>query len=274
MRKQPGLNKVWGISLAMAGMLLVGCRSGKELTTKKKPPKEDCVELHEKAQLANYHPEWVSLKATVHLNSDGNTNSFKTTIRNKKDSAIWVSFTPRGVPLEGMRLLLTKDSVKVMDRLHKKFFAGDYNYIRETFKVDLDFAMIQDLMFGNYLGVEGDKINCDAIVGGYFLSALKKRAFHKHTEKGTHDSKAVSFLILPETYRLGNMMYIDPLNNQSLEVKYSEFEDHNGLIPATIEATIVADSKSEIKIVYTKITEGKEISMPFRIPDKYERISQ
>ncbi len=234
----------------------------------------NCNSLNEAALAANYVQKTVSLKSSMTYTSGGKSNSFNANLRVKRDSAIWGLFKAKGVPVEGLRVLLTKDSVKVIDRINKVYYTGDYNYVKRKFNVDLTFDMIQNLLVGNYLGINEEKINCDAIPGGYFVSELKKRVFYKGSEKDKLDEKAVGYVILPKTFRLGQLTYIDPVNSQKLDVHFTEFKDAGGQIPSNVNASILAGKdSSEFKVVYKKITYGKDLSMPFRIPENFEHAS-
>ena len=52
--------------------------------------------------------------------------------------------------IEGARVILTCDSVKFMDRIHKEYFVGGYDTLRKMLNIDdLDFEMLQSLLVGN-----------------------------------------------------------------------------------------------------------------------------
>ena len=126
----------------------------------------------------------LSGKAAVTYDSEKKT-SFKTHLRIKKDSAIWMSITPI-LGIEMARVLITKDSVKIISRVDKEYFIGDFEYINKLFNVDLDYQMLEALLTGNSLDFEqNDKIrsSIDRKKNKYYISTEKKRKVRKEIKK-------------------------------------------------------------------------------------------
>ncbi len=69
-------------------------------------------------------------------------------IRLKKDSIIWVSMRS-ATGIEGVRALITKDSILVINRLEKEYYAYRFEDLSEKFKFEFDFDMIQSIIVGN-----------------------------------------------------------------------------------------------------------------------------
>ncbi|MCR5888503.1 DUF4292 domain-containing protein [Hymenobacter sp. J193] len=72
------------------------------------------------------------------------------TLRIRKDSLIWLSI---GAPVIGevMRAHITPDSVQVIDRLHREYYAGNFTYLRQRFNLPVTFQQVQALLTGNYV---------------------------------------------------------------------------------------------------------------------------
>ena len=66
----------------------------------------------------------------------------------RKDSAIWISVTPV-LGIEVARLLVTNDSVKMMNRLNSTYFTGNFKLINKLFNADIDYDMFQSFLVGN-----------------------------------------------------------------------------------------------------------------------------
>ncbi len=81
-------------------------------------------------------------------NFQGSEYSIAGHIRIKKDSAIFVSIAPL-LGIEIARVLLTPDSVKIVNRIDNTFFVGDYRYISSFLNTYADFHMLQALLVGN-----------------------------------------------------------------------------------------------------------------------------
>src|SRR5690606_25542421 len=79
-----------------------------------------------------------------------NLNTF---LRMKKDSLIWVSVNAI-FGIEEMRLLISKDSVKILDKQNKIYTARSISYLQEVSGLPLDLQSMQDLLIGNELFLE------------------------------------------------------------------------------------------------------------------------
>ncbi|MBI2720711.1 MAG: DUF4292 domain-containing protein [Bacteroidetes bacterium] len=82
---------------------------------------------------------WISAKANVESNIDGKEEDFDIKLKIRKDSAILISIQYL-LGLQVAKVLITKDSVKMVDYIHKNYFKGDFNYINELLNADLDYA--------------------------------------------------------------------------------------------------------------------------------------
>ncbi len=79
---------------------------------------------------------------------EGNHFSISGHMRMKKDSAIFISMAPL-LGIEIARVLLTPDSVKIVNRIDNTYFIGDYRFIHGFLNTYLDFHMLQALLVGN-----------------------------------------------------------------------------------------------------------------------------
>lgn len=84
---------------------------------------------------------------TVNIkNADGKEQSAKGKLKAYRDSVIWASLTPFG--LEVARIRADKHSFGFIDFFGKKYFQGDYSYLKEFAGYDLDFYSLQALLIG------------------------------------------------------------------------------------------------------------------------------
>ncbi|QHT70570.1 DUF4292 domain-containing protein [Rhodocytophaga rosea] len=68
-------------------------------------------------------------------------------IRMKKDSIIWLSISKVGV--EGIRSLITQDSIFVVDKLKNDFTTYDFKSLSEKFGFNITFDLMQAAILGN-----------------------------------------------------------------------------------------------------------------------------
>ena len=126
---------------------MFACKS-KEKASRKPLEGKKTEYLLNQLKLNEFQFETISSKAEFTILQKEKKTSFKASIRMRKDSAIWISITP-ALGIEMARVLITTDSVKVINRLSKEYFIGDYNYINKKFNVELVFEDIQSVLLGN-----------------------------------------------------------------------------------------------------------------------------
>src|ERR1700704_1747762 len=74
--------------------------------------------------------EWLTLKASVDYTGHDETESFDVNVRVRKDSAIWISITPL-LGIEAVRVLVTRESMQILDRVHKTYTVHDFDYLEQ-----------------------------------------------------------------------------------------------------------------------------------------------
>ncbi|MGZ3903083.1 MAG: DUF4292 domain-containing protein [Bacteroidia bacterium] len=220
---------------------------------------------------------FASAKFNCELKMDSDEHSFNVSVRTRKDSVIWMSISKLGI--EAARVLITKDSVKFfMGLTEKKFFTGDFSYINQMLHADLDFNMLQALLFGNSaefydedekLKPGRDKTNCQ-----YFLSTVRKRHV-KRIVNGTEQPKeAVQTIWLdPQTFKIVTTEFDDVETKRKFKASYDDFKPVDKyLAPFKMFYKITAEKNIDADIKYSRISINEPQSFPFKIPPSYERI--
>ena len=122
---------------------------------------------------------WVTAKANVETLIDNKEENFDIKVNIRKDSAMLITIQYL-LGLQVAKVLITKDSVKMVNYIQKNYFKGDFNYINTMLNADLDFSVLQAVLFGNSaefyddddlkLKPVTDRQNCH-----YLLSTERKR---------------------------------------------------------------------------------------------------
>lgn len=232
------------------------------------------------SQLQNNKPVFhtLSARASLDIESQQTDLSMKAQIRVQKDSLIWMSFSPL-LGIEAVRILLTPDSVKFLDRINKNYFCGDYSFFHEFYQVDFDYDMIESIL----LGVDFRCYDSGEMKAGidnllYTLSTANRRKIKRFVR--THsDSERVllqDVWLDPQTFRIRKLK-LKEANRESrkLGAEYEMFESFpNGdVIPQQINLLIQAEQDLKLKIKLNKIELDESLSFPFGIPSSYEPIN-
>ncbi|HEY1115784.1 MAG TPA: DUF4292 domain-containing protein, partial [Chitinophagaceae bacterium] len=80
--------------------------------------------------------------------ADDKNYNLNANLRMYKDSAIWVSVNAI-LGIEALRLYITRDSVKILDKQNKQYTARSVDYLQEVTALPLNLAILQDLFVGN-----------------------------------------------------------------------------------------------------------------------------
>ncbi len=97
----------------------------------------------------------LSAKLKTKVISASLNQSFTTNIRWKKGEKIWLSMSIIGI--EGARVLITKDSIKIMDKINNRYILKPLSYIKQKTLVDLTFTDIENLLLGQLIFIDSAK---------------------------------------------------------------------------------------------------------------------
>jgi hypothetical protein len=224
--------------------------------------------------------KWLSTKFDASATYEGKTSDFNVTMRGRKDSVIWMSITdPLLGAVEGARVMLTCDSVKFMDRIHKEYFVGGYDTLRKMLNIDdLDFEMLQSLLIGNsvefYEEDEKLKPGTDRRECKYLLATIRKRKVRRvMNDNKVLREPAQSIWMEPDKFKILRIFFTDFNTNRTFDANYETFEPVDSLLfPRKMSFEIKAEHNLLIKIRYSKVSMNKELTFPYSIPSSYEKI--
>jgi hypothetical protein len=222
--------------------------------------------------------QWLYAKANVESLVDGKEESFDIKVKIRKDSAIWVEIEVIGGLIDVARLLITKDSVKMVDYIHKTYFKGDFNYINDALHADLDYDVIQAVLFGNSAEFHDDETKLKPVTDRqnchYLLSTERKRKLRKIQQGETELKKALQTITLnPDSYKIIKNEFIDPAVNRSFTANYRNFTQKDSVYaPYNVDIEVVAEKKANVKIEYVRIEKNKPQKISLKIPPKYDPI--
>jgi len=239
----------------LALLLCSSCKTKKLLTTKLKPiPAE---ELNIKNKNSELVCNWFAAKAKVLYQKDDSKLPFTMSYRIRKDSVIWISvLSPIG--MEGARILITKNSIQVLDRLNKKCYQKDYKFAKKYIPLDLDFETIQSILLNKRISTETSQLS----------SFVKNDQYLLRTE-----SNEMSY----DLYINSKDFYTEKAEIKHKFLNYSatiDYQDHKeyvdfGFIPLTTIFSLKGSVPITLKISLAKITPNNPQRIPFKIPESY-----
>jgi hypothetical protein len=219
---------------------------------------------------------WVTAKANVETLIDSKEESFDIKVNIRKDSAMLITIQYL-LGLQVAKILITKDSVKMVNYIQKNYFKGDFNYINDMLNADLDFNVLQAVLFGNSaefyedddlkLKPVTDRQNCH-----YLLSTERKRRLKRLQAGDNGLKKALQILTLnPDNYKIIKNEFSDPATNRTFIANYKNFTQKDSVYaPYHVDIDIVAEKKATVKIDYVRIEKNTPQKLSLNIPAKYE----
>lgn len=244
--------------------VLLSCASKKRLPSKEgtETRVSRAERLHILNNVAQHQLRYTTFngraKSSVAINRD--RYDVTANVRIVHDEAIWVSITAL-LGIEVGRVLITPDSVKIMNRLQAEYIGKPFNYLHKFTSRELDFSSLQHLLVGNVINKENDNlIEVWKRDDGYLL-----RGYSNDLLCLTH---------LDADYRTVHTSMDEAERGQRLQAFYSDYQGSPGYVfPHHMKISITA---AELDLLtdmnYNRVVYDEEVEMPFSVPSRYKEI--
>ncbi|MBO0357003.1 DUF4292 domain-containing protein [Hymenobacter sp. BT186] len=251
------MSKRIALGLLLAATVLGSCNR-KIFPTTAKPTAARPVP--EAVRATNLDFRFLSAKGKAQYEQQGGNLN----IRIRKDSVIWISASLIG--FEGFRAYITQDSVQVLDKLHREYYAGDYAYLSKRLNVPVTFDMLQALLLGNYLAPVSE-------------ATVPKVSTESAVQKVNYQQAGllVQQLIELGKGRVQQLTVRDSVTQNKVTVNYSDFQalERNPSPFAhttTVQLQQGQSAPATLTITYRNVDVDKErLLFPFSIPKGYAR---
>lgn len=258
-------------------LLFASCHPTKKIIDTPHPLKlkgANVITLFDSLQAHQFDFEWLSAKAEVeYTDRENSPESFDVNIRVKKDSVIWISVTPL-LGIEAVRVVITPDSMKIMNRLRKTYTARDLSFLDDMLKTHINFEIMQAVLVGNYFPyLKNEKLKSVYEDSTFvILSTLNKRQTKRIMEEKDPTKPIIQDFWIDDYYKINKSKITDDRLNRTLQAEYSNFSDVGQMrFPQTILVSVLTTSPLRIRVKYSKVVSGEPQSTPFTVPEKYER---
>jgi uncharacterized protein DUF4292 len=198
-------------------------------------------------------------KAKLKIIDKKSKTSFKGEIRMEKDKAIWMSITPL-FGLEVARVLITPDSIKILDRIHNEYLVKPFSYIQSTYKIPAQFGDLQSLLSGWLINRNHKQLKSDLIQDRYVLT-------------GKNNVMSTETFIIPDGYKIVEMNLVQSDANNSLKAIFEDYKPiEDQMFSLSRYIHIDSEDSLDIYINFSRLKMNKALSFSFIIPSKYEEI--
>lgn len=193
--------------------------------------------------------------------SRGKNQDVTANVRIIKDSAIWISLTASLLSIEAYRVLITKDSVILLNKLDKEVQYRSLDYLQEVTEIPFDYKTLQDLLVGNPVFIDSNIVYYKktesqilfSMVGSYFKNLLTLSA----------DSYSLTHSKLDD---------VDMARSRTADLTYGDYENKSGFNFSTYrEITVSEKNRLDIRFNYKQYEFNKDLSVSFNIPKNYTK---
>jgi hypothetical protein len=206
--------------------------------------------------------DYKTFSAKVRVEYDGKEGGDEATafIRLEKDKMMWLSL--RGaLGIEGFRLLVTRDSVKVMNLLKKQVQYRSISYLQEITELPFDFSTLQDLIVGNPVFVDSNIVSY-RVNGNNELLILMVGSLFKNLVTLDNSNYRIIHSKLDD---------VDLVRNRTCDISFNDYETTSGFAFSTKRRISVAEkSKLDINLDFKQYEFNKPVTFPFTVPKNYK----
>lgn len=184
--------------------------------------------------------------------ANGKTTRGTINFRAKKDSIIWFSVTP-GLGLEAFRGVITRDKVRLKDRLNGEDINMSFTEITDRYDLKLSLELLQNLMYAN---VPNEFSYRDRLirVGQYFELTQARDGIRYHSRVSTRHGK------------VEELTSTSMLDKGGLLANYPVFEDVEGQpFPNKMLLKLTYNSPEGIQVAIVNLEMTKVEFSPYPI---------
>lgn len=191
---------------------------------------------------------------------DGKKNEVNAFIRLKKDSLMWVKIDAI-IGIEAFRLMITPDSVKMMNKLDKIIQIRSINDLQDITHLPFNFEDLQNLIMGNPLYLDSNIVS------------------YKNSEN------AISFTSIGNLFKhfltVDNNRYLlqnsklddaDPSRARTCLLLYKDYQPYGEqFFSTTRQISFTEKNKLDIQLEFKQYTFNESLTYPFSIPKNYKQ---
>jgi len=192
---------------------------------------------------------------------DDKNYNLNVNVRMLKDSIIWLNVNATLLSIDVLRVMITKDSVKLLNKRDKVYTARSVDYLQDVTQLPLDLKILQDLFIGNPVFLDSNIVSYST--GKGITSLLSVGDWFKNLVTLTEPGKSLIHIKLDDA---------DAVRNRTADLTYNDYENKKGPNFSTKRRISVTEKKRlDVKIEFKQYDFNNEVSFPFTIPKNYDR---
>ena len=220
----------------------------------------------------------ISLKINAKVTSPKKSYNLNITYRNAKDSIIWININHNsGIPVA--RFLITPDSIKMLNRIDKKFLSLSNCQIVKKFGYDISFDMIQSIFSAQLINLDSEKTIMQVYKhykvyqdsNRYVLQNIKRNKLNRLHKKEKINDYLIHKTQIDNNFKILSILIQDYVNNREIKITYPEYQKNSECMKEIDISLKKSEEKMLMKLKIKKIKLNKsKLNFSFKIPEKYE----
>lgn len=251
-------------------LTFAGCKSTRKVGTVEMGKAKAHNEFFALMQEQAFQYKTLTARLNVDLNLPGNSMSSRVDLKMVKDSAFQLSVQPF-LGIEVFRAEISVDSVKVIDRMNKRYVADNYADLKGETPIEFNFYNLQAL-FTNRLFLPGQQ---DISPKQYSRFKLKQDGTTAEIEVKDVMGLLYTFMADGEEKILSTGI-AEPSGSYALQWDYTDFRLTGGQpFPMKMDVQVLKDGTSQggMTFYFSRMQTDVPVKIDFSIPAKYERIT-
>ena len=196
---------------------------------------------------------------TDYQGSDGKKYDVNAFVRMRKDSVIWISING-ALGIEGMRILIDRDSVRILNKLDKEYQVRALAYLQEVAALPLDLRTVQELIVGNPVSLDTNIVSYST--DGPTVSLLSEGQWFRHLISMNNNDHLVLHSKLDDA---------DVLRNRTCFLNYSDYENKGVYFSTNRTISVTEKTKLDVKLNFKQYGFNETLTYPFSVPKNYKR---
>ena len=251
-------------------LLLSGCKSVKKVGTVEAGEAKEHQVFFDSMKEQAFQYSTLSARLNAEIITPDKELSSRIDLKMVKDSAFQLSILPV-LGIEIFRIEFSRDSIKVLDRLNKRYVAEGYEGMKGKLPVDFNFYNLQAL-FTNRIFLPGEQEIVPEKYNRFKLSQDGPKAIAK-----TRDVLDLLYTFVADgEEKLLSLHVTDKDERYNLYWDYKDFRlVEKQPFPMLMDIRIVAENKQVGKMALTfgRIEPDVPVNLEFSIPSKYKQIT-
>lgn len=274
-------------------LAIASCKAPKTLTAERLKPISTNKLIRNVEENAFNYKSFDIKRISCQYETPGEKASFRAGLESVKDEYILVSLSKLNLPVA--RLLLTPDSVRMINYFEKTYSVRDYGSLNKFFNTNIDFNVIQSILSNDIFSYHDNQRDQDlkefvsyADSGMYLLQSAKSRKLEKIGRKKKEEKIERYLKKLDEENMIIQSLYIDPVHfkirrivlddraaERVLKISFSEFQPVDSyLYPGDIQIRYTgAGDFVNLRVKMSKFsTQPVARDLTFKVPERYKRV--